>query len=198
MTTVKIIRVGKEAKAWDASKAFKETYDKIKAGDDVKANAFKKIASMSEADYKTYMYNEVKAKSPNAQMSQSGLVYIIENQGAEPKASQGAKLSVHYKGTFRADGKQFDSSYDRNAPMDFVFIDQKMIPGFEEGLAMLGKGGKGTFIIPYFQAYGAAGRPGAIPPYSDLVFDVEIVNLEPKGTETTEPHQHTEGDGHQH
>lgn len=73
-----------------------------------------------------------------------------------------------------------------------------MIPGFEEGLAMLGKGGKGTFIIPYFQAYGAAGRPGAIPPYSDLVFDVEIVNLEPKGTETIEPHQHTEGDGHQH
>lgn len=55
-----------------------------------------------------------------------------------------------------------------------------MIPGFEEGLAMLGKGGKGKFIIPYFQAYGAAGRPGAIPPYSDLVFDVEIVNLEPK------------------
>ena len=199
MTTVKIIRVGKEAKAWDASKAFKETYDKIKAVDDVKANAFKKIASMSEADYKTYMYNEVKAKSPKAQMSPSGLVYIIENPGTEPKASQGAKLSVHYKGTFRADGKQFDSSYDRNAPMDFVFIDQKMIPGFEEGLAMLGKGGKATFIIPYFQAYGAAGRPGAIPPYSDLVFDVEIVNLEAKGTgTTTEPHQHTEGDGHQH
>jgi FKBP-type peptidyl-prolyl cis-trans isomerase len=52
-----------------------------------------------------------------------------------------------------------------------------MIPGFEEGLAMLGKGGRGIFIIPYFDAYGAQGRPGAIPPYSDLVFDLEIMDL---------------------
>ncbi len=198
MTTVKIIRVGKEAKAWDASKAFKEVYDKIKAVDDEKASAFKKIAAMSEAEYKTYMYNEVKVKSPEAKASASGLVYIIHNPGTDPKPAQGTKLSVHYKGTFRADGKQFDSSYDRNAPMDFVFIDQKMIPGFEEGLGMIGKGGKATFIIPYFQAYGAAGRPGAIPPYSDLVFDVEIVNLTPKDAATTEPHIHTEGDGHKH
>jgi FKBP-type peptidyl-prolyl cis-trans isomerase FkpA/FKBP-type peptidyl-prolyl cis-trans isomerase FklB len=61
--------------------------------------------------------------------------------------------------------------------MPFVYKTNPMIPGFEEGLAMLGKGGKGIFIIPYFDAYGAQGRPGAIPPYSDLVFDLEIMEL---------------------
>jgi FKBP-type peptidyl-prolyl cis-trans isomerase len=59
---------------------------------------------------------------------------------------------------------------------------------------MLAKGGKAKIIIPYFQAYGKAGRPGAIPPYSDLVFDLEMVNIEAPGA----AHEHHEGDGHQH
>jgi FKBP-type peptidyl-prolyl cis-trans isomerase len=78
--------------------------------------------------------------------------------------------------------------------MTFNYLEQRMIPGFEEGIAMLGKGGKATLVIPYFQAYGASGRPGAIPPYSDLVFDIEIVDLKPAGA----THEHHEGDGHQH
>jgi FKBP-type peptidyl-prolyl cis-trans isomerase len=61
--------------------------------------------------------------------------------------------------------------------MDFKYKEQSMIPGFEEGIAMLGKGGKGKFIIPYYAAYGAQGRPGAIPPYSDLVFDLEMMDI---------------------
>ena len=60
---------------------------------------------------------------------------------------------------------------------------------------MVGKGGKAKLIIPYYQAYGKNGRPGAIPPYSDLVFDIEVVDLQPA---QSQPHQHTEGDGHQH
>jgi FKBP-type peptidyl-prolyl cis-trans isomerase len=51
---------------------------------------------------------------------------------------------------------------------------------------MLGKGGKAKLVIPYFQAYGKMGRPGAIPPYSDLVFDIEIVNLD----NSHEGHEH--------
>lgn len=207
MTTVKIIRVGKEAKSWNASKVFMETYTKLKSVEEEKAvklkveeefrnMAIQKIATMTEEEYKNYMYNEVKVKFPTALLSPSGLVYVIENEGTGAKPVKGTKLSVHYKGTFRLDGAKFDSSYDRNQPMDFTFIDQKMIPGFEEGLAMLGKGGKAKFIIPYYQAYGKAGRPGAIPPYSDLVFDVEIMDLQ-VGT-ATEEHIHVEGDGHQH
>jgi FKBP-type peptidyl-prolyl cis-trans isomerase len=143
-----------------------------------RADELKKIAAMTEEEYKNYMFQEVKKTYPNAQLSPSGLVYIIENPGTGDKPVKGTHLSVHYRGTFRADGKQFDASYDRGMPMDFTYLDQKMIPGFEEGLAMLGKGGKAKLIIPYFQAYGKMGRPGAIPPYSDLVFDIEIVNLD--------------------
>lgn len=194
MKTVKIIRVGKEAKKWNASKVFMTEYNKIKAADLEKEEKMKKIAAMTEDEYKTYMFNEVKAKYPTAQLSPSGLVYIIENPGTGPKPVQGTPMSVHYRGTFRADGKQFDASYDRGQPMDFKFIDNKMIPGFEEGLGMLGKGGKAKFIIPYFQAYGKAGRPGAIPPYSDLVFDVEIINV----GDSHDGHGHDENDGHKH
>lgn len=204
MTTVKIIRVGKEAKKWNASTSFMDTYKKLKAVEDEKAKKLaeeqaiqneriKKISGMSEEEYKTYMFNEVKAKYPNAQLSPSGLVYIIEKEGEGPKATEGMKMSVHYRGTFRHDGKQFDASYDRGQPMDFTYKVNRMIPGFEEGLGMVGKGGKAKLIIPYFQAYGKNGRPGAIPPYSDLVFDIEIMNIQP-----ADAHQHQEGDGHQH
>lgn len=197
MTTVKIIRVGKVAKKWNASKVFMVEYNKAKALEAEKAEKMKKIESMSEEEYKTYMFNEVKAKYPTAQLSPSGLVYIIENPGTGPKPVQGTAMSVHYRGTFRADGKQFDASYDRGQPMDFKYIDNKMIPGFEEGLGMLGKGGKAKFIIPYFQAYGKAGRPGAIPPFSDLVFDVEIINLG-ESHDSHDGHDHGDHEGHDH
>jgi len=204
MTSVKIIRVGKEAKSWNASATFKEAYNKLKAVEDenakklaqeqaVQNERISKISGMSEEDYKNFMFTEVKAKYPDAQLSPSGLVYIIEKEGEGPKATEGMKMSVHYRGTFRHDGKQFDASYDRGMPMDFSYKVNRMIPGFEEGLGMLGKGGKAKLIIPYFQAYGKNGRPGAIPPYSDLVFDIEIMNIQP-----ADAHEHHEGDGHQH
>ena len=56
------------------------------------------------------------------------------------------------------------------------------------------KRGFSPLFIPYFQAYGKNGRPGAIPPYSDLVFDIEIVDLQQSG----DVHEHKEGDGHEH
>lgn len=187
MIYVSIIRIGKEAKKWDATKAFADTYAKFKAIEDEKAAKIAKIAAMTEDEYKKYMYEEILKSYPAAKQSPSGLVYIIENEGTGPKPVSGNKLSLHYKGTFRADGKQFDSSYDRGKPMDFEYKTNPMIPGFEEGIAMLGLGGKAKLVIPYYQAYGKQGRPGAIPPYSDLVFDIEIMgNTVPEKVEQLE------------
>jgi peptidyl-prolyl cis-trans isomerase A (cyclophilin A) len=193
-TTVKIIRVGKEAKKWNATETFKTVSDEIKKVEDEKATELAKIGAMSEQEYNDFMFNEVKSKYPDAQRSPSGLVYIIEKPGEDMKAEVGSRMSVHYRGTFRRDGKQFDASYDRGMPMDFNYKENRMIPGFEEGLGMLGKGGKAKLIIPYYQAYGKNGRPG-IPPYADLVFDIEIVDLT-----APEPHDHEHGDhdGHDH
>ncbi len=176
MIKVTIERIGKDAKNWDATKAFAEAYGKQKAIDDEKNAQFAKIATMTKDEYKPYLLDQVRKKYPNAQQTESGLVFVIENAGEGVKPVSGTNLSVHYTGKFM-DGTKFDSSVDRGQPMDFQYKVQSMIPGFEEGLAMLGKGGKGIFIIPYFDAYGPQGRPGAIPPYSDLVFELEIVDL---------------------
>ena len=176
MIKVTIERIGKAAKKWDATKAFAEAYDKVKAAEDEKKAQFAKIAAMSKEEYSVYLLEQVKKKYPTAQQSTSGLVFVIENEGEGTRPISGTQLSVHYTGKLM-DGTKFDSSVDRGVPMDFQYKIQAMIPGFEEGLAMLGKGGKGIFIIPYFDAYGPQGRPGAIPPYADLVFELEIVDL---------------------
>jgi len=176
MNKVAIIRVGKAAQNWDATKNFEMVYNKLKLIEDEKNAQFSKVAAMSKDDYKIYMLAEAQKQYPTAKQTASGLVYVIEKEGEATKPVAGSQISIHYTGTFM-DGKKFDSSRDRGAPMPFVYKTNPMIPGFEEGLAMLGKGGKGIFIIPYFDAYGAQGRPGAIPPYSDLVFDLEIMEL---------------------
>lgn len=176
MNKVTIIRVGKTAQNWNATRNFETAYNKIKLVDDEKNAQFSKIAAMSKEDYKIYMLSQVQKKYPTAKQTASGLVYVIEREGEATKPVTGSQMSVHYTGTFM-DGKKFDSSRDGGTPMAFTYKTNRMIPGFEEGLAMLGKGGKGIFIIPYFDAYGAQGRPGAIPPYSDLVFDLEIMDL---------------------
>lgn len=177
MTKVEIIRIGKEAKNFNATKTFKETYDKIKAEEDAKEAELQKVANMSQDEYKSFLLEKVKKQYPKAQQTESGLVYVIENPGNGEKITAGKKLSVHYTGKF-LNGTKFDSSVDRGQPMDFEFKAQRMIPGFEEGLEMLSKGGKGIFIIPYFNAYGPQGRPGAIPPYSDLVFELEVIDAQ--------------------
>lgn len=174
MNKVKILRVGKKAQAWNATKEFETAYNKFKAAEDEKKAKFAKIAAMSKEEYNPYLLKEVQKKYPKAQQTASGLIYIIENPGDATKPASGSQLSVHYRGTF-LDGVEFDAS--RDAPMTFTYKVNRMVAGFEEGLAMLGKGGKGIFIIPYFDAYGAQGRPGRIPPYSDLVFELEMVDL---------------------
>jgi cyclophilin family peptidyl-prolyl cis-trans isomerase len=205
MEQVKIIRVGKNAKKWDATKAFKTTYMELKKIDnekeivrlaeETKSQAyFDRIKDLSEGDFTKYMFEEVKKKYPTAQQSPTGLVYIIENAGEEKKATEGDQLTVHYRGTFRTTEKEFDASYNRGQPMSFEYKQQRMIAGFEEGLAFIGKGGKIKIFIPYFQAYGPDGRPGSIPPYSDLVFDIEMLDCQP----AVEQNEHNEHDGHNH
>jgi hypothetical protein len=73
-----------------------------------------------------------------------------------------------------------------------------MIPGFEEGIKMIGKGGKAKIYIPYHLAYGAQGNP-RIPPYTDIVFEIEILNLEPPVSNPTPAGDHDHNhEGHDH
>ena len=110
----------------------------------------------------------------------TGLNYVIVKEGDGVKPVAGNMVSVHYVGKL-LNGKEFDSSYKNpqsgGKPVDFPIGQGMVIPGWEEGIMNMRKGGKSTFIIPSSLAYGEAGSPGTIPPNSVLVFDVELVDV---------------------
>jgi FKBP-type peptidyl-prolyl cis-trans isomerase FkpA len=122
--------------------------------------------------------NDVAAKSakePGAVVTDSGLVYrsLKDGTGPSPKATDVVK--VHYRGTF-PDGKEFDSSYSRNAPTEFPL--DRVIKCWTEGVQRMKVGGKAKLTCPPAIAYGARGTPGGpIPPNATLLFEVELLSV---------------------
>jgi FKBP-type peptidyl-prolyl cis-trans isomerase len=97
--------------------------------------------------------------------SSSGLMYIITEPGAGEQAQAGKTVKVHYTGRL-LDGTKFDSSLDRNDPIEFKLGQGMVIKGWDEGIALLKVGGKALLIIPSNLAYGSRGAGGVIPPFS--------------------------------
>jgi FKBP-type peptidyl-prolyl cis-trans isomerase len=104
----------------------------------------------------------------------SGLQYMIleEGDGKSPKATD--KVRCHYEGML-IDGTLFDSSLQRGEPADFPL--NGVIAGWTEGLQLMKEGAKYRFFIPYLLGYGAGGAGNSIPPYSTLIFDVELIKV---------------------
>lgn len=125
--------------------------------------------------------NEMEQPKPitipeDAITTESGLKYIdlAEGEGEAPEAGQ--KVAAHYTGLLMR-GKKFDSSYDRNVPLEFTVGVGEMIAGFDEGVLTMKKGGKRRLFIPSELAYGNNGIPGVIPPDAMIVFEVELVDI---------------------
>ncbi len=114
------------------------------------------------------------AKSMEAQQTASGIFYIIEKEGEGSPPTVNNKVTVHYKGTL-LDGSVFDSSYDRGEPITFPL--NGVIKGWQEGIPLLKKGGKGTLIIPSGLAYGPRQMGPKIGPNSVLIFEVELLEI---------------------
>ena len=95
-----------------------------------------------------------------------------------PIGQIGSIVKVHYTGTL-LDGTKFDSSRDKNEPWEFTLGAKPLqaIKGFDEGITMMKKGGKATLIIPSTIGYGERDM-GQIPPYSTLVFDIELIDVQ--------------------
>ncbi|MFN5210017.1 MAG: FKBP-type peptidyl-prolyl cis-trans isomerase [Bacteroidota bacterium] len=107
----------------------------------------------------------------------SGLKWIRLNENATGlKAEPNKTVSVHYTGYFE-DGKIFDSSVERDQPIQFPLGQGRVIKGWDEGIGLLRTGEKARLIIPYQLAYGEAGRPPVIPAKATLIFDVELVDV---------------------
>ena len=93
------------------------------------------------------------------------------------QAEAGKTVKVHYTGRL-LDGTKFDSSLDRNDPIEFVLGKGMVIPGWDEGIALLKVGGKALLVIPSNLAYGSRGAGGVIPPFAPLTFEVELVSVQ--------------------
>ena len=108
--------------------------------------------------------------------TKSGLKYrqVREGNGKKPKATD--RVKVHYTGSL-IDGTKFDSSYDRGEPITFKL--NEVIPGWTEGLQLMDEGSKYILFIPYNLGYGEQ-QMGTIPPGSTLVFEVELLEINPK------------------
>ena len=115
------------------------------------------------------------AKREGVKVTPSGLQYeVIEATiGQKPKATD--KVRVHYEGSL-IDGTVFDSSYRRGESITFGL--NQVIKGWTEGLQLMSVGSKYKLYIPYRLGYGEQGAGGSIPPYSTLIFTVELLGIE--------------------
>ncbi|WP_299888683.1 peptidylprolyl isomerase [uncultured Lacinutrix sp.] len=159
--TLEIVRVGETAEKFNAIEAFRvfegAREKRVAAEREAKAAELEKYAAGFDA-------------------TDSGLRYQIIQKGDGVKAEKGKTVSVHYKGTL-TDGTVFDSSYKRNAPIDFALGMGQVIAGWDEGVALLKVGDKARFVIPSDLAYGSRGAGGVIPPDANLIFDVELMDV---------------------
>lgn len=180
-----IIRKGKEAKSFNAPEIFSDHFAEIDRLEKEKEAKAKAIVNANVEKFKK--------QKENAVTLPSGLQYIVTEKGTGEKLPETAKLLTHYALYFE-DGKLLETSKLETAEAQNVVNearkeanqyqpipatigpDARMITGFKEGLQQLSVGDKATLFIPYHLAYGESGSRG-IPPKSNLIFEVEIVEL---------------------
>ncbi|KAA5522477.1 MULTISPECIES: FKBP-type peptidyl-prolyl cis-trans isomerase [Haemophilus] len=145
---------------------------KLVSASKAKAEAIAKSAQ-DEGD----KYRADFAKGKDVKTTKSGLLYKIENAGKGEAIKATDTVKVHYTGKL-PNGKVFDSSVERGQPVEFQL--NQVIPGWTEGLQLVKKGGKIQLVIPPALGYGKQGAGASIPPNSTLIFDVEVLDVNPK------------------
>lgn len=126
----------------------------------------------SEEEFAAYLVEN----GITAQPTESGLVYVCTQKGKGPKPSKNQNVKVHYTGKL-FDGTVFDSSVERGEPIEFPLGVGQVIPGWDEGIALMSKGEKGILYIPSNLAYGPRQAGDLIKPFSNLMFEVELVDF---------------------
>jgi len=122
------------------------------------------VASSSAADSK--------------QKLQIGIKKRVAAEDCPIKSRKGDRLKMHYTGTLKEDGSQFDSSIPRGDPFSFTLGSGQVIKGWDQGLVGMCEGEKRKLIIPSDMGYGASGSPPKIPGGATLVFEVELIKIE--------------------
>ncbi|WP_010231217.1 peptidylprolyl isomerase [Gillisia marina] len=187
LESVKIIRKGKDAKNFKASKTFETNLAEAKIEEEKKAEASKAL-KLENAD----KFSALKADTEELE---SGVKIHYLEKGEDTKIPQGSMIMVNYAGYFE-DGTLFDTSWQevavKNDALNIAKRDQggyqpmptkygpdaPMIPGFRDGLAAMNVGDRAVIYIPSHLGYGERGYGQAIPPNTDLIFELEIVEIQ--------------------
>lgn len=168
----------------------------VKTKEDFEKGVKEKQQKQAELDNKAIEEFVAKNAMTNVQKTESGLRYIITQAGTGANAEPGQMITMKYTGRL-LDGTAFDSNVDPKfehvEPFTFTLGRRMVIPGWDEGIALLNKGAKAKLIIPSTLAYGEQSMPGnknnekGIPANSSLVFDVEVIDIkaEKQGTDLT-------------
>jgi FKBP-type peptidyl-prolyl cis-trans isomerase len=144
--------------------------------DMMKAEQQKRQARAGDNKAKGEAFLAENAKKPGVQVTASGLQYKVISAGSGPKPKASDTVKVHYRGTL-IDGSEFDSSYKRNQPA--VFPLNGVIKGWTEALQLMNVGAKYQIFLPASLGYGEQGAGQVIGPNATLIFDVELLGIEP-------------------
>jgi peptidylprolyl isomerase len=129
---------------------------------------------VSEVDAQTKRRRTAKV-APAAITTRSGLTYVITKKGTGPRLKKGDTVILHYTGML-TNGVKFDSSRD-SKPLSFKLGAAPVIKGWDEGVAKLRVGDHAILVIPAKLGYGAKGAGDVIPPDTDLIFVIEVVDV---------------------
>jgi cyclophilin family peptidyl-prolyl cis-trans isomerase len=174
INTVKIIRQGDKAKAFKSDQAAFEALQKS-AGARLE-EGLKKAAEAQKQQVASAIA-EIKGRFPKSEMvtTKSGLQYLTVTDGTGDIIPAGAKAMVHIKATL-ADGQLLDDTAKRGQPAPVEFGVNRTLPGLDEGLTGMKKGGKRILVVPPQLAFGERGN-GGIPPNATIIFEVELVSF---------------------
>ncbi|GAB3304774.1 hypothetical protein GCM10027511_17730 [Hymenobacter humi] len=133
------------------------------------------VAQLKKDD--AVLQDYIKKNNLTVQKTPSGIYYQVLKPGTGAKPQPGQTVSVNYNGTLLS-GKLFDSSEKTGKPIDFPIGQGAVIPGWDQGIALLNKGSKAILLIPSSLAYGTRGAGADIPANAPLRFEVELVDIQ--------------------
>ncbi len=164
--SINIVRLGNEAKSFDAVKVFDEEIQKFEKKE---AERLQKIEEAKKAF-------QAKMDIDKAVETESGLKILTLKKGKGKMVTRDTKNTTHYK-LYLADGTFIQDSRSGNKPFEFKLSERPMITGFVEAILKMRAGGKARLFIPYYLAYGEKGG-GPFPPKADIIFELEILKVQ--------------------
>ena len=148
---------------------------KIQSKEEMEAER-KKVEEAAKSENMKQLKDYFAKNNIKAQSLESGLHYVVDKAGSGENPKAGQTVKVHYTGTL-LDGTKFDSSVDRGQPFEFPLGQGRVIKGWDTGIPLFKKGGKGTLYIPSHLGYGSRGAGANIPPNAVLVFEIELLDF---------------------